>query len=89
VLLAVLLLLIVVAAVFATRLLISRGIPLLLRLLSAVVRWSDQGTTTPQRWLRTLLRPVRNEIPVVLVLGAVCAIAFWSFFGILRGRADR
>jgi membrane protein DedA with SNARE-associated domain/membrane-associated phospholipid phosphatase len=83
-LLAVLLLSSVVAAVFATRLLISRGIPFLLRLLSAIVRWSDQGTTTPQRWLRALLRPVRNEIPVVLVLGAVCAIAFWGFLGILE-----
>jgi hypothetical protein len=33
---------------------------------------------------RFAVRPVRNEIPVVLVLGAVCAIAFWSFFGILE-----
>jgi undecaprenyl-diphosphatase len=83
-LLAVLLLSSIVAAVFATRLLINRGIPLLARLLSAVVRWSDQGTTTPQRWLRALLRPVRNEIPVVLALGVVCAIAFWAFFGVLE-----
>jgi membrane protein DedA with SNARE-associated domain/membrane-associated phospholipid phosphatase len=83
-LLAVLLLSSIVAAVFAMRLLINRGIPLFVRLLGAAVRWSDQGSSAPRRWLRALLRPVRNEIPAVLLLGAVCAIAFWSFFGILE-----